>query len=476
MKKSVFLSEDEINRQYAFMSNVLNITGGGKRVFIQTFGCQQNEADSEKLLGMAKQMGYTKTEDKNEADLILINTCAVREHAELKALSITGEYKHCKEKNPELIIGICGCMVSQEHRLNDIKHKYPYVNFLLGTTLIHRLPETLYEVMTRGKRIFRIDNDACVIAENLPTSREKGKKSAWVSVMYGCNNFCTYCIVPYVRGRERSREPDAVIREVKGLIDEGVKFITLLGQNVNSYSPEGREGYRFADLLTDICRLDGEAVISFMTSHPKDATTHLIDVIAENPPRKGKVGIARRFHLPLQSGSDRILKAMNRHYDIAHYMSLIDYMKKKIPDIAITSDIIVGFPSETEEEFLQTLDALKRVRYDNVYSFIYSRRNGTPAANMQEQIPEDIKGERLRRLLDVQTVIGKEKYLDSKDTVVRALVEGVSKTDNTRLTARTEGNRLVHFEGDASLIGEYVLIYIERAEAHELFGRFIAKD
>lgn len=476
MKKSVFLSEDEINRQYAFMSNVLNITGGGKRVFIQTFGCQQNEADSEKLLGMAKQMGYTKTEDKNEADLILINTCAVREHAELKALSITGEYKHCKEKNPELIIGICGCMVSQEHRLNDIKHKYPYVNFLLGTTLIHRLPETLYEVMTRGKRIFRIDNDACVIAENLPTSREKGKKSAWVSVMYGCNNFCTYCIVPYVRGRERSREPDAVIREVKGLIDEGVKFITLLGQNVNSYSPEGREGYRFADLLTDICRLDGEAVISFMTSHPKDATTHLIDVIAENPPRKGKVGIARRFHLPLQSGSDRILKAMNRHYDIAHYMSLIDYMKKKIPDIAITSDIIVGFPSETEEEFLQTLDALKRVRYDNVYSFIYSRRNGTPAANMQEQIPDDIKGERLRRLLDVQTVIGKEKYLDSKDTVVHALVEGVSKTDNTRLTARTEGNRLVHFEGDASLIGEYVLIYIERAEAHELFGRFIAKD
>ncbi len=476
MKKQVLLTQDELNIQYGFMSKVRALTDKEKKVYIQTFGCQQNEADSEKLLGMALEMGYIKTEDKSEADLILVNTCAVREHAELRALSITGEYKHCKEKNPDLIIGICGCMVSQEHRLNDIKRKYPYVDFLLGTTLIHRLPETLYEVISTDKRVFRIDNDACVIAESLPICREKGKKSAWVSVMYGCNNFCTYCIVPYVRGRERSREPEAVLAEVQGLINDGVKFITLLGQNVNSYSPLSRENYGFADLLTDICALEGEAVISFMTSHPKDATERLIDVIAENPPKRDKVGIARRFHLPLQSGSDRILKAMNRHYDMARYMSLIDYMKKKIPDIAITSDIIVGFPTETEEEFLQTLDVLKKVRYDNVYSFIYSRRNGTPAAEMKDQIPDDIKGERLRRLLDVQTVIGKEKYLDSKDTVVRALVEGVSKTDGSKLTARTETNRLVHFEGDPSLIGEYALIYIEKAEAHELFGRLISKD
>ena len=476
MKKDVLLSQDELNIQFDFMSRVRSLIGENKRVYIQTFGCQQNEADSERLLGMAVQMGYTKTENKNEADLILVNTCAVREHAELRALSITGEYKHCKEKNPELIIGICGCMVSQEHRLSDIKHKYPYVDFLLGTTLIHRLPETLFEVITRDKRIFRIDNEACVIAEDLPVCRESGKKSAWVSVMYGCNNFCTYCIVPYVRGRERSRQPEAVIQEVKELIDSGVKFITLLGQNVNSYSPFGREGYAFADLLTDICKIPGEAIISFMTSHPKDATKRLIDVIAENPPRKNKVGIARRFHLPLQSGSDRILKAMNRHYDIAHYLELIDYMKERMPDIAITSDIIVGFPTETEEEFLQTIEVLKRVRYDNVYSFIYSKRNGTPAAEMDGQIPEDIKGERLRRLLDVQTAIGKEKYLDSKDTVIRALVEGVSKTDKTKLTARTESNRLVHFEGEPALIGEYALIYVERAEHHELFGRFIKID
>ena len=476
MKKQILLSDDELNAQYEFMSKVRALTGENKKVYIQTLGCQQNEADSEKLLGMAIEMGYTKTEDKTDADLILVNTCAVREHAELRALSITGEYKHCKEKNPKLIIGICGCMVSQEHRLNDIKRKYPYVDFLLGTTLIHRLPETLFDVITSKKRLFRIDNDVCVIAENLPICREKDKKSAWVSVMYGCNNFCTYCIVPYVRGRERSREPEAVLNEVQELINNGVKFITLLGQNVNSYSPLSKENYCFADLLCDICKLEGEAVISFMTSHPKDATEHLVDVIAENPPRKNRVGIARRFHLPLQSGSDRVLKAMNRHYDISRYMSLINYMKNKIPDIAITSDIIVGFPSETNEEFEQTLDVLKKVRYDNVYSFIYSKRNGTPAAEMDAQIPEDIKGERLRRLLDVQSVIGKEKYLDSKDTVVRALVEGVSKTDRKKLTARTETNRIVHFEGDPSLIGEYVLIYVERAEAHELFGKFVRKD
>lgn len=476
MKKSVLLSDEEIKKQYEYMSRVLEITGKGKKVFIQTFGCQQNEADSEKLLGMAEKMGYQRIDDPNEADLILVNTCAVREHAELKALSITGSYKHCKEKNPSLIIGVCGCMVSQEHRVEDIRKRYPYIDFLLGTTLIHRFPETLYEIVSSKKRIFRIDPDVCVIAEKLPTKRTPKKAEAWVSIMYGCNNFCTYCIVPYVRGRERSREPQAVLDEIKELIANGVKFITLLGQNVNSYAPSGYENYTFADLLTDICALDGEAVISFMTSHPKDATTRLIDIIAENPPRKGKIGIARRFHLPLQSGSDRVLKAMNRHYNLAHYLSLIDYMKEKIPDIAITSDIIVGFPTETEEEFSETLEVLKRVRYDNVYSFIYSKRSGTPAAAMEDQIPDEIKGERFRRLLDLQSAISKEKYLDSKDTVVRALVECVSKTDASKLTARTETNRLVHFDGDISLIGEYVLLYVERAEAHELFGRFIKKD
>ncbi len=471
MKKNVILSKEESEKQLSYMEKVLTITGGVKKVFIQTFGCQQNEADSEKLLGMAEKMGYSKTEGPENADLILVNTCAVREHAELKALSITGGYKHYKEKKPDLIIGICGCMVSQEHRVSDIKNKYPYVDLLLGSTLMHRLPEVLYNTLTNGKRSFLIDNSVSVISEDIPISRDEKSSSAYVSVMYGCNNFCTYCIVPYVRGRERSREPDAVLDEIRGLISSGIKEITLLGQNVNSYAPSGREGYCFADLLTDICSLDGEAVIHFMTSHPKDATTRLIDVMAANPPAKGRIGISRRFHLPLQSGSDRVLAAMNRHYDRARYLSLIDYMREKIPNITITTDIIVGFPGETEEEFLDTLDMLSRVRYDNIYSFIYSKRSGTPAAEMSEQIPDEVKGERFKRLIDLQTAISKEINLEYKGKTLRALVEGRSKTDLNKLTARTENNRLIHFEGGDELIGSYAELYIEDAEAHALYGR-----
>ena len=473
MKKEVLLSKEETERQFSYMTKIRNINGGGKRVFVQTFGCQQNEADSEKLLGMAEKMGYVKTDVPEEASLILINTCAVREHAELKALSIAGGYKHCKEKNPELIIGICGCMVSQEHRKNDIKNKYPYIDFLLGTTLIHKFPETLCKILTEKKRLFLIDNEATVIAEGLPVSRDITASSAYVSVMYGCNNFCTYCIVPYVRGRERSREPEAVLDEIKELLKNGVKEITLLGQNVNSYRPLSRENYGFKELLSDICSLDGEAIIHFMTSHPKDASPALIDVMAECPPQKGKIGIAGRFHLPLQSGSDRVLSAMNRHYTAEQYRGLVRYMREKIPDIAITTDIIVGFPGETEEEFNETLEMLKEVRYDNIYSFIYSKRNGTPAAVMENQIPDDVKGARFQKMIALQTEISKEKNLEFKGKTVRALVEGKSKTDATRLTARTVSNRLVHFEGDESLTGEYVNLFIEHAEPHALYGRLL---
>ncbi len=469
-KKSVILSKEEADIQFGYMNKVASLTGGGKKVFIQTFGCQQNEADSEKLLGMAEKMGYEKTDSADNADLILVNTCAVREHAELKALSITGSYKHCKAKNPSLIIGICGCMVSQEHRVSDIKNKYPYIDFLLGTTLMHRFPEILYNTLTSEKRLFWIDGDMSVIMEDIPVRREKGACEAWVSVMYGCNNFCTYCIVPYVRGRERSRDPEAVLGEVSSLISDGVKEITLLGQNVNSYHPEAGENYDFADLLSDICSLDGECVIHFMTSHPKDATKKLIDVMAANPPANGRVGVSRRFHLPLQSGSDKVLKKMNRRYDREKYLSLVNYMRQKMPDICITTDIIVGFPGETEEDFEGTLDMLSRVRYDNIYSFIYSKRSGTPAAAMENQVPDEVKGERFKRLLDLQAEISKEKNLSYEGTIVRGLVEGRSKTDKTKLTARTELNRLVHFEGDDSLIGQYVDLKIERAETHSLFG------
>lgn len=471
MEKNVILPKAETDKQFEFMSKVRVLVGDGKRVFIQTFGCQQNEADSERLLGMAEEMGYTETAVPEEADLIIVNTCAVREHAELKALSITGGYKHCKEKNPELVIGICGCMVSQEHRLADIKDKYPYIDFLLGTTLMHRFPEILYKTISEKKREFWIDSDLAVIAEGLPVKRNSTASEAMVSVMYGCNNFCTYCIVPYVRGRERSREPEAVIDEVRSLIASGIKEITLLGQNVNSYRPQGREGYGFADLLEDICGIEGEAVIHFMTSHPKDATHELIDVMAKHPPESGKVGISRRFHLPLQSGSDRVLKLMNRRYTAGHYLSLVEYMREKIPGIAITTDIIVGFPGETEEDFSGTLDMLEKVRYDNIYSFIYSKRKGTPASEMAEQIPDDIKSERFSRLLELQTKISKDKNLDYVGKSVRALVEGRSKTDNEKFTARTETNRLIHFNGSDELTGKYVNLYIERAEAHSLYGR-----
>ena len=474
MKSKALLSNDEIIKQKEYMSLVRALCNGNtRRVYIKTFGCQQNEADSERLYGMAEEMGYVKTDSPELADMILVNTCAVREHAELKALSITGGFKKYKEKKPWLILGICGCMVAQEHRKDDIRTKYPYSDFLLGATLIHRFPEILYSTLKNGGRSFWIDNELSVIAEELPVKRDKDAASAWVSVMYGCNNFCTYCIVPYVRGRERSRAPEVILGEVKTLIADGVREITLLGQNVNSYGKDLGGEYDFSDLLRDICALDGECVLHFMTSHPKDAGRKLIDTMAANPARNGKVGIACHLHLPLQAGNDRVLSAMNRHYDIERYMSLIDYAREKMPSIALTTDIIVGFPGETEEEFLDTLRALERVRYDNIFSFIYSRRKGTPAAAMEEQIPDDVKQDRFRRLLDLQTEISRSKNTELVGQALRVLVEGVSKTDSTRLTGRSEQNKLVHFEGDVSLTGSYVTVKILSAEAHSLYGSLI---
>ena len=470
MSSKALLSNEEILKQKKYMSLVRELSDKPRYVYIKTFGCQQNEADSERLYGMAEEMGYQKTDDPSVADMILVNTCAVREHAELKALSITGGFKKFKEAKPDMILGICGCMVAQEHRKNDVKTKYPYIDMLLGATLIHRFPEILYLTLKNGGRNFWIDNELSVIAEDLPVKREKGAAAAWVSVMYGCNNFCTYCIVPYVRGRERSREPQIILNEVRELIADGVREITLLGQNVNSYGKDLEGGYDFSDLLADICSLDGECVIHFMTSHPKDAGTKLIDTMAANPAQKGKVGIACRLHLPLQAGNDRVLKVMNRHYDFEKYMSLISYAKAKMPNIALTTDIIVGFPGETDEEFEDTLKALSLVQYDNIFSFIYSKRNGTPAAEMPDQVPTEVKQERMKRLLDLQNDISKAKNAEFVGSTVRALVEGISKNDETRLTARMEQNKIVHFVGSPELTGSYVNIKITSAEAHALYG------
>ncbi len=432
---------------------------------VVTFGCQQNEADSEKLRGMAAAMGYTVTDDVNIADLIVVNTCAVREHAELKALSIIGQYKHLKAKNPELLIGVCGCMVAQKHRVDELKNSYPYVSFSFEPSSLDRFPQILLEALEKHGRKFSIGENAREISEGVPVLRESSFK-AWVSIMYGCNNFCSYCIVPYVRDRERSREYTYVVKEVEALVASGVKEITLLGQNVNSYNG----GCTFAELLEKLAAIPGDFWIRFMTSHPKDVSDALIAVMAKNP------RIAKQFHLPVQSGSDSILKVMNRRYDIAHYLKNARKLREAIPDIALTTDIIVGFPGETEEDFEATLSLLREVRFDMIYSFIYSPRSGTPAAKMENQVPDAVKSARMQRLLTLQNQISLEKNADAVGSTLRVLAEGPSKNDPSTFTGRAESNKLVHFKADASCIGRFVTVKIDRAEPFCLHGEMIHEN
>ena len=441
-------------------------------VFIRTFGCQQNEADSERLAGIAVSLGYEYATEPEKAELILYNTCAVREHAELKALSLTGQLKHLKAANPDLVVGICGCMVAQEHRLADIKKRYPYVDLLFGTASPEKLPEYLCEVLKTGKRLFRPDLDYGV-PEGLPVRRESRFK-AWVSIMYGCDNFCTYCVVPYVRGRERSRRKEAILAEIKDLAANGCREITLLGQNVNSYGRGLYEDYGFADLLEDICRIEGDYWIRFMTSHPKDVSPRLIEVFAAHCGDACRPKIARQFHLPLQSGSSRVLKAMNRRYDRETYLSRIAALRERVPDVALSTDVIVGFPTETEEDFAETLSMLETVRYDAFFSFLYSPRRGTPAAEM-EPVPEEVKAARFARLLETQNAISLAKNQALVGTTARVLVEGKSKTDDRLLTGRTEKNRLVHFAGDEALIGRFARVRITAADTYCLTGEPVPK-
>ena len=440
-------------------------TGKRRGAFVMTFGCQQNEADSEKIAGMAKSMGYSLVTDPACADLIMVNTCAIREHAEQKALSIIGQYKHIKAKNPDLVIGVCGCMVAQEHRKNDIKFRYPYVDFVFGTASLHRFPQLLCQKLEKGKRLYCPEETEYTVAEDLPIHRESDYR-AWVSIMYGCNNFCSYCIVPYVRGRERSREMHKIVEEVQGLVRDGYKDITLLGQNVNSYAKDSGFPYDFADLLRELDKIEGDYVLRFMTSHPKDADRKLIDVMADSG------HIAHQFHLPMQSGSDRILSLMNRKYDTAKYLDIVDYMRKKMPDVTLTSDIIVGFPGETEEDFEGTMRMLETVRFDMLYSFIYSPRKGTPAAEM-EQVPQAVKSQRFERLLELQGRIGKEKNDLLVGKTLRVLCDGVSKNNSELYSGRTEGNKIAFFEGDVEDAGKFVNITVKRADAFALYGEKI---
>lgn len=439
------------------------VDGRMYKCFVQTFGCQQNEADSERIAGMAVEMGYSLINDPNDADLIVVNTCAIREHAEKKALSLIGQYKHCKVKNPELVIAVCGCMPSQEHRADDIKHKYPYVDFTFGTSDIYMFPELLYRRLKGGKRMFIIPDATPPVVEDIPVVRENDYR-AWVSIMYGCNNFCSYCIVPYVRGRERSRHPDAIEAEVRELVEAGYKDITLLGQNVNSYGRGCDFNCDFADLLERLCTIEGDYKLHFMTSHPKDATKKLIDVMARNP------HVARQFHLPLQSGSSEILRKMNRGYTAEKYLETVDYIKEKLPDATLSTDIIVAFPGETEEDFTKTLDILSRVKYDMVFSFIYSPRKGTPAAKMENVIPDDVKSDRMRRLLDLQTEIADELNAKCFGKTYRVICQGKSKNNEGMLEGRTEGNKILLFASETAREGDYINVKVTETHAYALYG------
>ena len=436
---------------------------GESRAYVLTFGCQQNEADSERLLGLALSMGYGRADTPEEAELILVNTCAIREHAELKALSIIGGFKHVKEKNPRVLIGVCGCMAAEPHRVEDIKRRYPYVSFTLEPAKIAQLPELVAAAIKTRKRAFLLPDEPSAVPtidEGLPVERLSRHK-AWVSVMYGCNNFCTYCIVPYVRGRERSRASEEVLREVRDLVSNGVKEITLLGQNVNSY----RSDCDFAELVGRIGEIPGDFRLRFMTSHPKDVSDALIDRFPDTP------HLCRQFHLPLQSGSDRILLKMNRHYDRARYLSIVGRLREKDPGITLTSDVIVGFPGESDEDFELTLDLMKTVGFDSVYSFIYSPRRGTPAADYPDRIPPEVSRERMRRLLELQTEISAQKNRPLVGQTLRVLVDGPSPDGTPGIvTGRTEGGKLVHFPGSDDPVGRFVNIRIDRADAFALRG------
>ncbi len=444
--------------------------GERSAAFVLTFGCQQNEADSEKLRGMAVQMGYRITDRPEEAELILVNTCAIREHAEKKALSVIGQYKHLKAARPSLVIGVCGCMVAQAHRVEAFKMSYPYVDFTLDAASLHRLPEMILARRAGGRREFPLPayemDEVPPVVEGMPIHRETTWR-AWLSIMYGCNNFCSYCIVPYVRGRERSRALADIEAEARALIADGCRDITLLGQNVNSWGrmPDGSfpEG-DFAALIGRLAELEGDFRLRFMTSHPKDASDALIATMAAHEK------IARHFHLPLQSGSDAVLARMNRRYTAERYLGIVDRLRAAMPDITLTTDIIVGFPGETEADFEATLDVLRRVRFDMIYSFIYSPRKGTPAAEYPDRVSDDVAHARFERLIALQNEISYEKNRQAEGQTLRVLCDGEKAQDGeVWRSGRTDGGKLVYFIGDARP-GDVVQVKIERAEPFVLRG------
>ena len=427
------------------------IYGRTPKAKVITFGCQQNVSDSEHLKGMLVAAGYELCEDEHSADFIIFNTCAVREHAEDRVYGNIGKVKQLKKDNPLLVSAVCGCMAQQQIVADKIKKSYPYIDLVFGTQNTHRLPEFIYKRLNGSKRLFELDLQNDPIVEGVPVSRD-GKFKGWLSIMNGCNNFCTYCIVPYVRGRERSREPEEILAEARAMIKAGYKDITLLGQNVNSYGKGCEHGVNFSKLLRMICDIEGDFVIRFMTSHPKDCTTELLDTIRDCPK------ISRHLHLPFQSGSSRILKRMNRYYDREAYLRLIEEAKKRIPDVSLTTDIIVGFPGETYEDFCETLSLVEKVRFSQLFTFIYSKRNGTPAAIMEDPVSREEKGKWFDELLRLQEKIAAENIKANIGKTYRVLVENV--VGDGLLEGRTNGTISVEFEGEPQLLGKFVNVKI----------------
>jgi tRNA-2-methylthio-N6-dimethylallyladenosine synthase len=442
------------------------VSGTGLKYHIVTYGCQMNVHDSEKLAGMLYEIGYEETENQQEADLILFNTCCVRENAELRVYGNVGALKSCKQANPNMIIGVCGCMMQQTEVSDSIVSKFPFVDLVFGTHNLHRFPSLLLQALDSSHTVVEILDSEGAVIEHVPTRRALGI-SAWVTIMYGCNNFCSYCIVPYVRGRERSRRPQDILEEIGKLAEEGYKEITLLGQNVNSYGKDLEDNTLFHDLLREIDKIEGIERIRFMTSHPKDLSDDLILAMAEC------TKVCEHLHLPIQAGSNRVLQAMNRKYTRESYLGLAAGIREAIPDIALTTDIIVGFPGETEEEFQETLDLLRQVRYDSAYTFMYSPRTGTPAAKKKDQLSQEEKKDRLARLNAVQNEISREKNTEYQGRTVEVLVEGPSKNKQDVLTGRTRTSKTVNFKGSMDLVGQLVMVKITEVHSWSLAGEAI---
>lgn len=459
----------EIERQKAICARICEenaALSSRPKAFVDTYGCQQNESDSEELRGYIALMGFDFTQDEHEADLIVVNTCAVREHAEMRVLGNVGALVHAKAKNPNLIVAVCGCMVQQEHMAEKLRRSFRVVDLVFGPHELYRFPELYERTRESGERVFAVTPGDGVVAEGLPQRRDNTVK-AWLSIMYGCNNFCTYCVVPRVRGRERSRRFDDVLGEARMLAELGYKDITLLGQNVNSYGHDLDEGRDFADLIRAVNALDGDFLIRFMTSHPRDATEKLFRAMAESEK------CAHHLHLPVQSGSNRILKAMNRHYDREKYLDEVRLARSLMPDLVLTTDIIVGFPGETREDFEDTLRLVEEVRYDAMFTFIFSPREGTPAAKMPDPVTRQEKQVWFDELLALSNRISGEKHAEYLGKTLRVLVDGRGERGEYNLTSRTNGGRLVHLKGGEENIGRYADVKITDYNTWALYGELL---